>query len=212
MVTKALSSDVVTNTSSTALSAGTALTADGKKAVDSFSPDGKVGRIIAMGEHRWEFYSDFEEGSRYADAHFRCPSLIRPIVDAVLQGNIRSHVGALTTTGQCADGGWHRDPGSLFDDEKLDLEIPDFYMTMLVPLDVTGADNGATEFILGSHKMTVEECINAEELRFGMACAEPGSVVLFNGKCLHRGRANYTDNARAVLYVSNYKTWYNDDW
>eukprot|EP01043_Picozoa_sp_COSAG02_P109043 COSAG02_NODE_45102_length_360_cov_0.785441_1_plen_75_part_01 len=75
MVTKALSSDVVTNTSSTALSAGTALTADGKKAVDSFSPDGKVGRIIAMGEHRWEFYSDFEEGSRYADAHFRCPSL-----------------------------------------------------------------------------------------------------------------------------------------
>jgi len=206
-----LSSDVVTETSSTALSAGTALTVDGKKAV-AFSPDGREARIIAMGEHRWEFYSDFEEGSPYADDHFRRPSLIKPFVDAVLQGNIRNHVGALTTTGQCADGGWHRDPGSLFGNEKLDLEIPDFYMTMLVPLDATGADNGATEFILGSHKMTVEECINAEELRFGMARAEPGSVVLFNGKTLHRGRANYTDNTRAVLYVSNYKTWYNDDW
>eukprot|EP01043_Picozoa_sp_COSAG02_P022308 COSAG02_NODE_1157_length_14186_cov_11.986299_1_plen_203_part_10 len=59
-VTKALSSDVVTETSSTALSAGTALTIDGKKAV-AFSPDDKVARIIAMGDHRWECYSDFEE-------------------------------------------------------------------------------------------------------------------------------------------------------
>ena len=211
-VAKALSSDIVTKTRSTALTAGTALTADGKKAVDSFSPEGKLGRIIAMGEHRWEFYLDFEEDSPYAEDHFRSPGPTKAFLDAVLKGNTRSHVGALTTTGQCADGGWHRDPGSLFDDEKLDIEIPDFYMTMLVPLDTTGADNGATEFILGSHKMTVKECIDAEELRFGMACAEPGSVILFNGKCFHRGRANYTDNTRAVLYVSNYKTWYKDDW
>lgn len=45
-----------------------------------------------------------------------------------------------------------------------------------------------------------------------MAAAEVGDVVLFNGRCLHRGRANYSDTTRAVLYVSNYKTWYNDDW
>jgi hypothetical protein len=178
-VTKALNSDVVTNTQSAALTAGTAITADGAEAVESFSPDGKVGRIIAMGEHRWEFYSDFEDGSRYAEDTFRFPGPVRPFLDAVLQGNLRNHVGALTTTGRCADGGWHRDPGSLFDDEKLDLAIPEFYVTMLVPLGTTGADNGATEFILGSHKMTVEECVNAEELRFGMACAEVGDIVLF---------------------------------
>ena len=84
--------------------------------------------------------------------------------------------------------------------------------------------------------MTVAECAAAPSLRFGMACAEAGDVVLFNGKCLRknsgafsicravrlanpkciaildRGRANHTDATRAVLYVSNYKTWYNDDW
>ena len=46
----------------------------------------------------------------------------------------------------------------------------------------------------------------------GMAAADVGDVVLFNGRCLHRGRANYSDTTRAVLYVSNYKQWYNDDW
>ena len=66
------------------------------------------------------------------------------LVARQMGGNLRSHVGALTTTGRCADGGWHRDPGSLFDDEALDLAMPDFYVTMLVPLGPTGASNGAT--------------------------------------------------------------------
>ena len=111
-------------------------------------------------------------------------------------GNLRSHVGALTTTGRCADGGWHRDPGSLFDDEALDLAMPDFYVTMLVPLGPTGASNGATEFILGSQRMTVAECAAAPSLRFGMACAEAGDVVLFNGKCLRKNSDAFSRFAR----------------
>ena len=34
--------------------------------------------------------------------------------------------------------------------------------------------------------MTVAECAAAPSLRFGMACAEAGDVVLFNGKCLRK--------------------------
>lgn len=160
-VTKALNSDVITPSAQ----AGVALTADGQEA-PAFDTTGNTDRIIAMGEHRFEFYKDFETGT-YAEDSFRYPGPVKPFLAAVLEGNTRSHVGALTTTGQCGDGGWHRDPGSLFDDEKLDLAIPDFYVTMLVPLGATGAHNGATEFILGSHKMTVEECVNADNLRFG---------------------------------------------
>jgi ectoine hydroxylase-related dioxygenase (phytanoyl-CoA dioxygenase family) len=44
------------------------------------------------------------------------------------------------------------------------------------------------------------------------ACAKPGDVILFNGKILHRGRANVSDKSRGVLYVSHTKRWYDDSY
>ena len=65
--------------------------------------------------------------------------------------------------------------GTLFEDEKLDMALPDFYCTMLIPLDVTTAENGPTEFILGSHRMTVEDVVTSSTpLRFAAAVARPG--------------------------------------
>lgn len=49
-------------------------------------------------------------------------------------------------------GHWHRDIYSLFDDEQIDISLPDWYFTLLIPLVPVNAVNGATEFILKSHK------------------------------------------------------------
>ena len=40
--------------------------------------------------------------------------------------------------------------------------------------------------------MTVAECAAAPSLRFGMACAEAGDVVLFNGKCLRKSSGAFS--------------------
>jgi hypothetical protein len=54
------------------------------------------------------------------------------------------------------DGTWHRDAYSLFDDESLDLKLPTFYLTVLIPLvDVLPGDS-TTEFIVGSHKLNLK--------------------------------------------------------
>ena len=49
------------------------------------------------------------------------------------------------------------------------------------------------------------------------ACAEPGDIILFNGKILHRGRANVSNKGRGVLYVSGEESgaqvrWYDDSY
>jgi hypothetical protein len=54
------------------------------------------------------------------------------------------------------NGTWHRDAYSLFDDETLDLKLPTFYLTVLIPLvDVLPGDS-TTEFIVGSHKLNLK--------------------------------------------------------
>jgi hypothetical protein len=170
---------------------------------------------------RWEFYYGHKDLPRYASPDYFYPGPIRAMLDAVMGGpdergrrDYRSSGGALSTTGVAAHGGWHRDPGTLFEDEKLDMAIPDFYCTMLMPLDPTPLERGPTEFILGSHRKTVPELCESGEgaLRIAAACADPGDVILFNGKILHRGRANMSDKGRGVLYVSHTKVWYDDSY
>jgi hypothetical protein len=126
---------------------------------------------------RWEFYYGHKDLPRYASPEYFYPGPIRDILDVVLGGpdlrgrrDYRSSGGALSTTGVAAHGGWHRDPGTLFQDEALDIAIPDFYCTMLMPLDPTPVERGPTEFILGSHRKTVAElCEPDEPLRIAAA-------------------------------------------
>ena len=133
---------------------------------------------------RWEFYYGHKDLPRYASPEYFYPGPIRDILDAVLGGpdqrgrrDYRSSGGALSTTGIAAHGGWHRDPGTLFQDEAIDIAIPDFYCTMLMPLDPTPVDRGPTEFILGSHKKTVAElCEPDEPLRIASACHPSSSM------------------------------------
>ena len=57
-----------------------------------------------------------------------------------------------------------------------------------------------------------KEWLTALRMDLVQACAEPGDVILFNGKILHRGRANVSDQGRGVLYVSHTKRWYDDSY
>jgi hypothetical protein len=120
------------------------------------------------------------------------------------------------------NGFWHRDAYSLFNKEHIDLELPPFYYTILIPLQYTDANNGGTEFILASHKINLSNMnINSnKKLLYWIETEKPkryaptlnvGDICIFNGYTIHRGLYNQLSNNRNMLYIVFKKNWYNDE-
>jgi len=113
--------------------------------------------------------------------------------------------GALPVKGnEEAAGDWHRDTVPLFDPD-VDYNIPPWFYTTLIPLQDLTLQNGATLFIPGSHKCSYEDAKNFPKIQFE---AKVGSVILFDGRILHKGMPNATTTTRTVLYTVYSKNWY----
>ena len=95
---------------------------------------------------------------------------------------------------------WHMDGDHL--DEV--LYLPCHCLTVFVPLVDLCADNGATEFSLGSHK---HEC---EDLGERVLECSAGSAIIFDYRTLHRGTANRTTADRPILYFTYSRSWFED--
>lgn len=120
------------------------------------------------------------------------------------------------------NGFWHRDAYSLFNKEHIDLELPPFYYTILIPLQCTDANNGGTEFILGSHKtnLSSNNIDSNKKLLYWIDNEKPirytpslniGDICIFNGYTIHRGLYNQLSYNRNMLYIVFKKNWYNDE-
>jgi len=146
----------------------------------------------------------------FGSVEFQRPKILADLMDKMLRADYRSYAGALPSAGKSREGPWHRDILLLFDDETVDINLPHpYYFTVLIPLVTVGEENGATEFLLGSHRTTCAEALEKTTPSF-KACAEPGSIVVFDGRICHRGGRNRTDGDRAVLYMVWTKMWYDD--
>ena len=99
-----------------------------------------------------------------------------------------------------ADQEWHMDGGHL-DEERY---LPCHCLTVFVPLVDLCADNGATEFSLGSH---LHEC---EDLGERVLECSAGSAIFFDYRTLHRGTANCTTADRPILYFTYARSWFED--
>ena len=93
---------------------------------------------------------------------------------------------------EAGDQAWHMD-GKHMDDH---LQLPCHTLTVLVPLVDVNADNGATEFSLGTH---MHEC---EDLGERLIECKAGSAIVFDYRLLHRGTANRTTVDRPILYFT----------
>jgi len=152
-----------------------------------------------------------------------------PILNNV-DNSIQSHKSNLPN--QNRNGKWHRDAYSLFDNETLDITLPPFYYTILMPLFTMQATNGLnTEFIPGSHRVSLAEqnITNADDLSIWCSVqktiklnCKPGDVCIFHGYTIHRGvesnnaeqgspRKNNNSDNSDLLYAVYKKNWYNDE-
>ena len=103
----------------------------------------------------------------------------------------------------------HRDATMLFGpDNTADNDLPVYSITMLVPLINFTKETGCTRVWPGSHKIKGQ----TEGLAVGSLDPEVhvGSVLLSDGRVLHRGAANQSDKLRPLFYVSFHRSWYRD--
>lgn len=149
------------------------------------------------------------------------PSRLRRLLDQASDCSIvRKSLGALPLEPLCEDfGRWHRDSEPLFrwreddpavQDERNTKQVPDYYFTSFIALDASRTDSGATECIIGSHRMSVQEAAMPSTTVGCIEC-EPGDVALINGKLIHRGTANLSPMRRRVLYAVWTAPWFDEE-
>jgi len=123
-----------------------------------------------MGNGRYDFESVALTDSDFTRQMVRNDTVLSLVTAKLGHCGMAARVGALPTKNtQGAPGRWHRDQYSLFEDENLDLTLPCFYLTLIVPLvDLSDpVQGGGTEFVVGSHKMnfTADGVTNADKLK-----------------------------------------------
>jgi hypothetical protein len=196
----------------------------------------KDSTILDMGLNRYDFTYNLDSIKQY----LQLPSIITDIMNLLLGSEWEYYYGGLPVLSDTVDmskqhGFWHRDAYSLFNDELLDISLPPFYYTILIPLQSLDKQNGGgTEFILGSHKQpfTINDIKKKDKLitneyelinylsklliqypdKSYCPSLNIGDIVIFSGYTIHRGLCPKISNqSRDMLYIVCKKTWYNDE-
>ena len=112
---------------------------------------------------------------------------------------------------------WHADGSHLYAGDEA-VHLPCHCLNVFVPLVDLTAENGATQFLPGTHKLgngmhdLQSKCgsSNIESVPQVEACVSAGSAIMFDYRVWHRGGANVTKNDRIMLYFTFAKPWFAD--
>jgi len=164
-------------------------------------------KIITLGNGE---RNDIQWGYRngiFGDPAFIWPPTINSLLKKALESDLYCGVGSLPLAGKNnTPQEWHRDTAVLFPREpNLPLSLPPFFINLFIPLQDTNETNGITEFRLGSHKVPDAYCIHLPVSKFDV---KVGSVILADGRTIHRGPTNASEHRRHQLYVTYSKHWY----
>ncbi|WP_373085092.1 phytanoyl-CoA dioxygenase family protein [Sneathiella sp.] len=102
-----------------------------------------------------------------------------------------------------------RDTKAIFgDDYTVDIDIPPYAITMLIPLVDCTLETGCTRVWPKSHLTKTDD----EAQKVGSIDSEVnvGSVLITNSKLLHRGGVNQSKIIRPLLYLIYQRSWLRD--
>lgn len=138
--------------------------------------------------------------------------LVTPLFNSFLgEDFILAALSAVASFPGAPDQHLHRDATMLFGpDNSADHALPTYSITMLVPLINFTSETGCTRVWPGSHRIAGRE----EGLAVGSLDPEVhvGSVLITDGRVLHRGAANRSDRLRPLFYATFHRSWYRDFW
>lgn len=125
----------------------------------------------------------------------------------------RHYWGAIPALGGSKETDLHRDIYPLLTTTEgqnigeFDAMLPPYYFTVLMPLVQITKENGPTQLVKGSHRKLIVEESQAE---IYAPLLSPGDVLIFDGRVLHRGSANISNEERLVAYITFVADWYHD--
>lgn len=93
------------------------------------------------------------------------------------------------------------------DIDELDVALPPYYFTVLMPLVEITKENGPTEFIKGSHR---HKSVDVKNAKITAPLLSPGDLVIFDGRMFHRGGGNTSNEERLIAYMTFTASWYHD--
>ncbi len=168
--------------------------------------------ILQAGHGRYDFAQGFSKDLFASTASLK-NEMLNSLMTEMMGGEFTSYSGIIHSTKGSADQYWHRDTNTLdnfgSDGSKL-VALDDFYFTILIPITVPFTlENGTTEFVVGSHKLSSTDAENCPKAQLEVPI---GSALVFNGKIIHRGKANNSLEDRPGLYIVYHKKWYNDQY
>lgn len=138
--------------------------------------------------------------------------VLLPFLESVLGVDfILAAMSAVASFPGAPDQHLHRDATMLFGpDNTADTALPVYSITILVPLINFTKETGCTRVWPGSHK------IAGREAGLAVGSLDPevhvGSVLISDGRVLHRGAANQSDKLRPLFYTTFHRSWYRDSY
>jgi len=102
----------------------------------------------------------------------------------------------------------HRDSESLYGDYAMDVRLPSYAVTVLMPLVRADARTGSTRIWPGTHR--VPDFERARAMPSIAHDVEPGSALVTDSRVLHAGEPNRSDAIRPLLYNAYHRAWFRD--
>lgn len=102
----------------------------------------------------------------------------------------------------------HRDSSSLYGNLNLDVRLPVYALTILIPLIDANEATGSTRVWLRSHREP------ADDVALSMASESPdvlcGNVLVTDSRTFHAGSPNQSNRIRPILYNAYHRRWFRD--
>lgn len=146
----------------------------------------------------------------FAQREVMANPILTPFLESLLGKDfILAAMSAVASFPGAPDQHLHRDATMLFGPENTaDFDVPVYSVTVLVPLINFTKETGCTRVWPGSHK------IPGRENGLAVGSLDPevhvGSVLISDGRVLHRGAANRSDKLRPLFYTTFHRSWYRD--
>lgn len=165
----------------------------------------KYGDIIERNKGRFEITPSKDLESKIKKILFKSDKFIHlnKLLKNIIKNNytdVIEEICILPLEPNTTIGKWHRD---IFIKSKNDFIKKPFYITQIIYLD----DLSNTEFCLNSNNNSNN---NSALYKKKIIEALQGSSVVFDGRILHRGLENLSNEIRYALYISYYKSSYVD--
>ncbi|CAK0892018.1 unnamed protein product [Prorocentrum cordatum] len=100
--------------------------------------------VYKLAEGRYDFTYGMASGC-FGKSAFHEPPIVAALMKHLLKSDYTHYAAALPSQVKSDFGPWHRDTYDLFGDDRIDVSLPPFYYTILIPLVEMTTENGLAE-------------------------------------------------------------------